>query len=243
MNSLLEALSYNIDHNNVNINLYEISKVYTKVTEEERLGIIMEGSLIDEKVKHLNLKADFYVLKGLLEELFDSLGFEMGRITIKQNDLDTKHFHPYQSAVFMMDSQVLAIFGRLHPNYLKPLKLQDVIYGEVMLDVLDKANPAKVKAPVISRYPSVSRDISLMLKDDVKAGDMLALIRKVGRQLVKSAEVFDVYQGEHIEEGYKSVSLNIVYEDKEKTMTSEDVNAVHEKILNELLEKFEARQR
>ena len=243
MNSLLEALSYNKDHYNENISLFEISKIYSSEGEEERLGIIMEGDLIEDKVMHLEVKADFYTMKGLVKQILSALGFEMGRITIRDNDIDTKHFHPYQSAVMMMDGKVLCIFGKLHPAYLKSLKLNDVYYCEMILDPLAKANPAKVKAPVVSKYPSVSRDISLMLKNDVKAADLLSAIRKTGGKIVKKAEVFDIYQGEHIDEGYKSVSLNIVYEDPEKTLKTEDVNDIHEKVLADLISRFDAKQR
>ncbi|MCR4854779.1 MAG: phenylalanine--tRNA ligase subunit beta [Erysipelotrichaceae bacterium] len=243
MNSLLEALAYNLDHYNDDIGLFEISKVYSSNGEEERLGVIMEGNLIEDKVKHLSVKTDFYVLKGLLKQILSTLGFEMGRVSIKENDLDTKHFHPYQSALLTMDNKILGIFGKLHPAYLKTLKMNDVYYAELMLDVLAQASPAKTKAPVISKYPSVSRDISLMVKEDVKAAELIAAIRKIGGRLVKKAEVFDVYQGEHIEKGFKSVSLSIVYEDLEKTLKTEDVNEVHEKVLSDLLKRFEATQR
>ena len=243
MNSLLEALSYNLDHYNENIGLFEISKIYSSKGEEERLGIVLQGNLSESKIKHVTLKADFYVLKGIIRQILTDLGFEMGRVSIKENDLDVRHFHPYQSAVLMMDGKVLGIFGKLHPAYLKTMKLSDVYYGELMLDVLANASPSKVKAPVISKYPSVSRDISIKVKDDVKAADLIASIKKSGGRIVKKAEVFDVYQGEHIEEGYKSVSLNIVYEDNEKTLKTEDVNEIHGKILNDLVGKFEATQR
>ena len=94
-----------------------------KDIEEERLGIIIQGNLIDNKVKHISVKGDFYVLKGILLQILSKLGFEMGRISLKENDLDTVHFHPYQSAVLYLGNQVLCIFGKLHPNYLKSLKL------------------------------------------------------------------------------------------------------------------------
>ena len=142
-----------------------------------------------------------------------------------------------------MDNKLLCIFGKLHPNFTKSLKLNDVYYAEMILDVLKDSNPSKVKAPLINKYPSVSRDISLLLKDDIKASDLLSAIKKVGGHLVKSCSVFDVYQGQHIDEGYKSVSLNIVYEDPEKTLKSEDVNTIHDKLLNELLSKFDSKQR
>lgn len=243
MNSLLETLSYNLDHNNNDVSLFEISKIYSSVGEEERLGIVLEGNFTENKVKHLVVKTDFYVLKGLLKQLLSNLGFEMGRVSIEENTLDTKHFHPYQSAILKMDNKVLCIFGKLHPAYLKSLKLNDVYYAEMMLDVLANASPAKVKAPVLSKYPSVSRDISLLLNDEIKVADIISNIKKIGGKIVKSAEVFDVYQGEHIDEGSKSVSLNIVYEDSDKTLKTEDVNEIHEKILNDLIARFNAKQR
>ena len=242
-NSILETLNYNIDHSNENVRLFEISKVYYQDHEEERLGLIMQGSFIDNKLKHLDVQTDYYVLKAIIEEILESLGFNRNRVVIKENDLDDTHFHPYQSALLLLDNKVLGIFGKLNPTYLKSFKLQDIYYGELILDILNEATSSKIKAPVISKYPSVSRDISLLLKDDIKAIDLLNTIRKVGGHIVKNCQVFDVYQGEHIEKGYKSVSLNIVYEDLNKTLTSDDVNSVHNKVVEELLSKYEASQR
>lgn len=243
MNSILEALSYNLDHNNTNVNLFEISKVYGKDIEQERLGIALNGSLFDEKVKHLDMKVDFYVLKGILVQILNKLGYEMGRVQVKENNLDTTHFHPYQSALLVMDNKTICIFGKLHPTFQKSLKLTDTYYAEMILDDLANAKSSKVKAPTISKYPSVSRDISLVVTNETKASDLITSIKKSGGQIVKSAQVFDIYQGEHIKDGFKSISLNIVYEDPNKTLKVEDVNPIHEKVLNDLTAKFEAIQR
>jgi len=243
MNSVLEAVSYNLDHNNSNVNLFEISKVYADNLEQERLAIALNGSIISDKVMHLDVKADFYVLKGLIIEILNKLGFEMGRIAIKENTLDVIHFHPYQSAVLEMNNKTLAIFGKLHPNFAKEKKIENTYYAEIILDDLAASKPAKVKSPTISKYPSISRDISLVVKQDVKASELIKLIKKIGGKLVKDVEVFDIYQGEHIEKGYKSISLSITYEDSEKTLKVEDINPVHERILNEIKLGFEATQR
>ena len=243
MNSLLETLNYNLAHNNNNVNLFEISKVYNSNGEEERLGIILNGCLQEQKLKKIINKVDFYVLKGIILEVLSQLGFEMGRLSIEENNLNTTIFHPYQAALIKIENNLLGIFGKLHPNFLKTYKLDDVYYGELLLDELVKRKPNNIKAPILSKYPSVSRDISLLLKDDIKVKDLLQTIKKVGGSLVKNCDVFDVYQGEHIESGYKSISLNIVYEGKDKTLTSEDVSNVHDKIVNELIKKYNATQR
>ena len=243
MNSLLESLSYNLDHYNENVNLFEISKVYGKDIEQERLGIVLQGLIEDEKVKHVSVKSDFYVLKGIILQLLSKLGFEKGRVQVKENTIDTIHFHPYQSAILVMDNKTLGIFGKLHPNFAKDRKLNDICYGEIIIDDLATSKQAKVKAPVINKYPSIYRDISILVKDDVKALDLISLIKKTGGNIVKNVDVFDVYQGEHITFGFKSISLNIVYEDVEKTLKIVDINPIHEKILNELTAKFEAIQR
>lgn len=243
MNSLLETLSYNLDHNNENVKLFEISKVYGKGIEQERLGIVLEGCLLKEKIKHLELKTDFYTLKGIIVALLAKIGFEGSRVQIKENDVDSNHFHPYQSALVAVDNKTIAIFGKIHPNYAKSLKLEDIYYAEIILDDLASSKTSKVKAPVINKYPAISRDISVLVKDDVKAGDLISTIKKSGGSIVKNAEVFDVYQGEHIDLGYKSVSLNIIYEASDKTLKVEDINPVHERILNDILNIFNAKQR
>ena len=93
---------------------------------------------------------------------------------------------------------------------------------------------------VINKYPTISRDISIVVEDSVLAKDLIKVAKKAGGKLVKSVEVFDIYKGEHIAEGYKSVSLNIVYESSEKTLKVEDINEPHNKIMNELNNTYKA---
>ena len=200
----------------------------------------MTGYLSQYKVLHNSIKTDYYVLKGVVLEVLDNLGYEGKRVLLKENDLDVKHFHPYQSVSILINNEVVGIMGKLHPKYMSSLKLKDVYYCELLLDKLVDKNPAKIKAPVINKYPSISRDISIVLKDEVKADDLVKTIKKAGGSLVKNAEVFDIYKGEHIESGYKSVSLNIIYESADSTLKTEEVNEVHTKILEVLNNSYGA---
>ena len=175
--------------------------------------------------------------------LLDKLGFEKGRVSVVENDLDTKHFHPGVSCLIKMNNKVIGILGKLHPSFESKFKLKDTYYCELILDELINSKPAKSHAPSISKYPSITRDISIVLKDEVKAADLLKLVKKAGGSLVKSVRVFDIYKGEHIEEGSKSVSLKIVYEDPTKTLKTSDVDAPHNKILDELNKHYNANLR
>lgn len=242
--SMMSCVKYNLDHKNSNINLFEISKVYAEGDiEQERLGVILNGSLVESKIKHVSVKADFYVLKGLILSILDRLGFEGGRVQLVENDLDVKHFHPYQSCLLKIDNNVIAILGRIHPEFENKYKVSDIYFAEVVLDELATAKKAKVKCKEINKYPSIDRDISIVLKDDVKSSDVMKQIKKTGGNLVTDIKVFDEYKGEHIEDGYKSLSLSITYESKDSTLKVEDINPIHERILNELSAKFGANQR
>ena len=244
MNSMLECLDYNLKHNNTDINLFELSMLYAKDVEpQEHLAILLNGNLSESKILHNKVACDFYVLKGLVLELLSQLGFEMGRISVEVNDLDTKHFHPYQSCVLKMNKEVIAILGKVHPSILKANKLSDTYYCELSLEPIVAAKGNKIKAGVVNKYPSISRDISLVVKDEVNAADMLKIAKKAGGALVKSVQVFDIYKGEHIEKGYKSISISIDYESKDKTLKVEDILPVHEKVLAALNKEYEANLR
>lgn len=243
MPSMLECLTYNIAHNNENVNLFEISSIYANGLQEERLAIILSGKLQESKVLHHTVDTSFYVLKGLIMSLLDKLGFPSGRIQIVENNIDSNNMHPYQSALIKLNNKVIGIFGKVHPQITKERKLPDAYYLEMSLEELIESKPAKIKASEINRYPSISRDISLVVKDDVKSSDLIRIIEKAGGSLVSSVEVFDIYKGEHIEDGYMSISLNIIYESKDKTLKIEDINPVHEKILSELSKQYQANLR
>ena len=243
MNSLLETLSYNLGHYNSNVNIYEISSVYFNDHEEERLGVVLNGTYLNSEIKHVEMKSDFYILKGLVMGLLDKLGFEKGRVQVVENDLDDIHFHPGVSCLIKMNNKTIGILGKLHPTFEGKLKLKDTYYCELILDELINSKPSKTHAPIVNKYPSISRDISIVLSDDIKADELIKVIKKAGGVLVKSIKVFDIYKGEHIEDGFKSISLNIVYEDANKTLKASDIDVPHNKILEELNKKYNANQR
>lgn len=234
INSLLECLSYNENHKNENTSIFEISKVHAKGKEEERLGFVMSGSLQKSRLNKIDVKVDFFTAKGVLETTLEKLGFAKERLSFKENTLDTEHFHPYRSACVYLGKDLLGILGEIHPALAKELGCGRAIYGEFILNVLLNAKRSKVKFSAINKFPAVHRDIALVADLDVKAEQLTKAIKAAAKRLVKDVEVFDIYQGEHVEAGKKSIALAITYQAEDHTLTEQEINEVHGAVLAKL---------
>ncbi len=243
INSVLECVQYNEAHQNTDNNFYEISKVYSDQGEEERLAIVLDGSLQKDALHKYEMKGDFYAMKGILMTMLERMGFAGGRIQIVENKSDCVHFHPYRSAEILLDKKSLGIFGEIHPLYAKKFSLKKAVYAEISLDPVFGAKPARLRFKALNRYPAVERDIALVADRDVTAKQMLETIRKAGSKLIQNTEVFDVYEGEHVEAGRKSVALRITYRSDDHTLKDEEIAPVHEAILKALKDKLHAELR
>ena len=239
MYSVLESVSYNTNRKAINLNLFELSNVYGKDKVEERLSIVMSGFLINSKLKGVNLRSDFYTLKGIILGILEKIGINGTRIKIDTNTLDIENYHPYQSATLMIDNKVVGIFGKVHPNVLDKFKLDDTYYAELSFDALVNTKTSKVKFKTIDKFPSVKRDIALVVKDEVLAASIIKTISSASN-LIKNIEIFDVYKGEHVEKGYKSVAISFEYQSNDHTLTEDEILSAHNKVLNDLSTKCNA---
>ena len=230
--SMLEALAYNLNRSVKDLSLFEISKVYGVGQDEQHLGVVMTGSAQKSRVHKIDIKANFYTLKGIVETILSKFGFEGTRIRIVENTLDTTHFHPYASACVYLGKDLFGIFGAIHPNMAKKYDVtNDTVMLEANLEVLLKNKASKVKFEGISKYPAVTRDLAFVVKKEVKVGDIVDQIKRQGKSIIKNVEVFDIYTGEHVASDSKSIALSIVFQSNEKTLTDQEINDVHEKIL------------
>jgi phenylalanyl-tRNA synthetase beta chain len=243
INSVLECVQYNEAHQNSDNTFFEISKVYGKEKEEERLAVAFDGVLQQDPLHKTIEKGDFYAMKGLIMNLLSRLGFNENRIQFAENTIDTDKFHPYRSAAVSLDKNLIGVFGEIHPAYAKKFDLKRVVYGEFFLDPIFAAKAARLRFAAIDRYPAVERDIALVVDRDVTAQALLSTIRRVSSKLVRKTDVFDVYEGEHIEAGKKSVALRITYQAPDHTLKEEEITSVHERILALLKEKLHAELR
>lgn len=232
MLSILACAKYNVDHKNDNLSLYEISKVYAKNIEQERLAIFLQGNYQEDKLYAYQEKTDFYTLKGIILSYLAKFGIAETSLIIKENTFDQEHFHPYRSALIYLDQQLLGTFGQVHPKLAKQYALKDAYYAEINLDLFYAYKAKRICFQSLDRYPFIERDIALVLKKEIPVMSILNKIKESGGLLVRKVDIFDLYEGEHVEQGYKSIALRIRYQAKDHTLKDEEVNAIHQNILH-----------
>lgn len=237
--SLLESAVYNQARSIKDLALFEISNVYGKSVVEERLAVVMNGDIQKSRWQKLALTADFYTVKGLIESLFAHLGYDKKRILFKENTLDTVHFHPYQSAVVYLGKDVLGIIGKIHPQMAKEYSVtKETVMAELRLDVVLKNKAAKVKFKPLSKYPAITRDLAFVVEESVQVQQIADSIERHGKldkeHIITDVEVFDVYTGEHVEKGKKSIALSITFQSAQRTLKDDEINEVHQVILSAL---------
>lgn len=245
--SLLDCVAYNQARSLKDVALFEISNVYGIDKVEERLCIVASGALQKNRWQNFHVDVDFYTMKGLLEAICASIGFDEKRILLKENKLDIVNFHPYRSAEVYLGKELLGIIGQLHPATAKQYDISEVYALEVNLEILLKNKASKVKFSEVSKFPSVTRDLAFVVKEDVKVAKIINSIKKNGKlekeNIIQQVEVFDVYMGEHVEKGSKSIALSITFQSYEKTLKDTEINAIHDKILETLKKDVQAQLR
>ena len=182
---------------------------------------------------------DFFALKGALESILESVGFDNYEIIPETNNTT---FHPGRCATIIYNDIYIGTFGEVHPEVVDNYNLGQRVYlAELDLD-FDNSDRTIIYNP-LPKYPATSRDIALLVKDEVIVKQIEDIIKANGEDLVESYKLFDVYKGSQIAEGYKSIAYSITYRSKDKTLTDDDVNKVHHNIIRELEEKLDAKLR
>ncbi|MDE6476095.1 MAG: phenylalanine--tRNA ligase subunit beta [Erysipelotrichaceae bacterium] len=242
--SLLDSMAYNQARSIKDAALFEISNVYAHDIVEERLAIACSGVLQQNKWQNYQVKADFYTLKGLIETILSSIGFDQKRVVIKPNQQDDNQLHPYQSALLYIGKDLVGVFGKLHPKIAKKYQLSDVFVAELKLDVLLNNQPSRIKFTPISKYPSITRDLALIVEETIPVEMIIQSIQKQGKlqkeQIIQDIEVFDVYTGEHVEVGKKSIALSIQFQSLTHTLKDSEIQEVYDRIIQGLYQDVKA---
>lgn len=235
INGLLDTTTYNFSRQALSVHLFEIGHVFAKGVEKESLGIVLSGLWHQSLWQKDQVPVDFFTLKGILERLFAYLNVDVTFEAI----LDKTYLHPYKQASIIYQGQVLGVMGELHPKEAKLRDVNQAFIAEIDLSLLPVEKNTLTFKP-ISKFPSVSRDLALVVDEDVKVGELMKIIEQTVRNNLVSLDLFDVYQGEHIEKGKKSLAFRFVFNDEQKTLDRETVDKLIKKVVGRLSYMYQA---
>ena len=233
--SMMMIYDYNSKRNNKDLSVFEIGKNFKKVNgeylESSSLAVLMSGNYQDGLYKE---KVDFYHLKGIMEELLDYLGFN-GRYSLSVTDIP-QEFHPGASASIILNGKKVGIIGRVHPNVSK----DDIYLMELYLDLIENLGVGKIEYKEISKYPSISKDLAFIVNNDVNNEEIIKEIKKSGGKYLTKIELFDLYK---LDNNKKSMAYNLVFSDKDNTLTDEIVMPLFNKIISDVTSKLKCELR
>ncbi len=237
--NMMDVLSKNNSKGNKEAALFEIGRIFNNVAincdgqpaEAEGLCIGMYGG-----------DADFFVLKGIINELADRMGLKGELVYEAEKKLPM--YHPGRCANIIYNGELLGTMGEMHPDVAERYGITDRVYTcEILFSIIILHAAKEILYKPLPKYPAVTRDISLLTANEVTVGAIEDIIRENGGDILEDVMLFDVYRGKQVGEGMKSVAFNLSYRSPEKTLTDDEVNPVHAKIIEALREKLNAVQR
>ncbi len=238
--SLLKTYEYNKARNIKDVSIFEIGKGFFKKGEEygenKKLCVLMSGEFYLGLGNRQNV--DFYIIKGIAEEVLDFLGYG-NRYSFVHMINPVSEFHPGQCADISVNNDVVGVVAKLHPQVTK----DDVYVMEINLDKLLAKRTGKMKFKEISKFPSIKKDLAFVMNKNIESKDIETVIKKAAGSLLTNIEVFDVYTGENVGEDEKSIAYSLTFMDAKKTLTEEEVSVVFDKVIEMVESKCEAKLR
>jgi phenylalanyl-tRNA synthetase beta chain len=239
MYSLLANIRDNFNRNQFDLRFFEVSKVFTPAeelaNEDLRICVAIAGkperTLWNPKPKAY----DFYTMKGYVEKLLEYMGINRYKLERSSNE----NFHPGRSADIKIGNDVIGTFGEVHPDVLEAMdiKRERAYVADIDLARAEKYIKSAVKYERIVKYPEVTRDLAIVMDKDILVGNMVEDLKRVS-PLIEKIEIFDVYEGEKIDAGKKSVAISIVLRNKVKTLEEKEINDVVTKVLETISKKY-----
>lgn len=237
--SLYKVYEYNKAREQKEISIFEIGKGFYKkgevYGEDTKLCVLMSGKY--STGLNNNKTVDFYVIKGIAEEVLDYLGYA-GRYSFMKQKMP-KEMHPGQSAMINVNGSNIGMIGKIHPSVTK----DDVYVLEINLDELFTKKVGKMKYKEFSKFPSINKDIALVVDKKSVSKDIEKVIKSAGGSLLTNIEVFDVYTGVGVGIDKKSIAYSLTFSDMKKTLTDEEINGLMDKIIDAVSKKCGAELR
>lgn len=238
LNGVIDAVCYNKARKNEDLALFEIGKTYSTRKEELKLAIALSGLYSSHLWKGVKQEASFYLLKGILETLFQKLNVNVS-FTPYQN---LHNFHPGRCAAILYQDKMIGVLGQLHPKFSKDMGIGTTVALEISLEEILDQTPSFTYRP-INKFPTIVRDLAIVCKKEILAEDIAKLIKQTGKKTLTHVELFDMYTGENVGSDEKSLAFKLVFEDPTKTLETEEVDKLVKSILNRLDYVYKARLR
>ena len=233
--SLLNVYDYNKKRKVEDVMLYEIAKTYNKSYDEDiKVAGLLAGNYISNGWS-TNPKVDFYIVKGIVENLLEYMGFE-NRYSFEVSKIED--LHPGISAVIKLDKKKIGVIGRVHPNINK----DEIYVFEISLNAL-MTNIKPIRFKEAPKYPEIKKDAAYIVDKNVTAGEIIKTIKNVGGKLLENIDIFDIYTGENIGQDKKSIAFNYTFRDSTRTLREEEAMEVFDKINTRVCEKHQAELR
>lgn len=249
---LMDIAMYNHNRKQNNLAIFEIGHVFqseeTHLSKQPKeatlLSLLLSGEREEKRWNVTPQQVDFYDLKGAIEPLFVWLGIDNNISYVAD---EPQGFHPGRSASIFLSTEEgklrIGTLGQLHPEYQQEKELPDTYVAEISLESLYKYSGHVAVYNELPRFPAMQRDIALVVDQSIEVDKLIALIKKEAGQLLEAAEVFDVFTGTKLGENKKSVAISLVYRHKERTLTDEEITALHQMVVTSLEQTFNAELR
>jgi len=243
---LFDTLQRNINRRNENLGIYELGKVYLPRNLSEKaglpeekwiLGIALRGILLSDW-QEKGKAVDFYYLKGIVEDLFSQLNIEQVTFKPFQNN---PSYHPGRTANIYIEDKLVGILGEVHPRVAENYDLPQRNYvAELDVDILLKMGQGTVRFKQLPKFPAVNRDLAIVVKDEIAASDIMNTICEQGGELLVDVQIFDLYKGNQVSKGHKSIAFSLTFQAEDRTLTDKEINEIHERIEKTLSDKYAA---
>lgn len=239
--SALETVLYNINRQNEHLKLYELGRAYYKeggrFRERSLLSMVLAGNIAQESWYQESRPVNFHYFKGLVENVLAIAGIEDHEFKEIRDEL----YFSYGMEIFS-GKRSIGKFGLVKPQLLKQYDLkQSIFYGVFSRDALEQNyEHYRVSLESIPRFPSISRDLSMLVPENTKFVQLKSTIQKEGGELLKKINIFDVYEGDKIEKGFKSYAIRMVFQEQERTLKDREVDKIMDRVMKALENKEKA---
>ena len=245
ISGLLEDLSYNVARKNNDVAFYEIGHVFYQNNdpkkdlpiEQNHVALAVTGNVVGKSWAGKAEACDYFAIKGMVEELVEGLGLTE---EISYQALQMPEMHPGQTAGIYLGEELIGFVGQVHPKTAASYELKSAFVAELNLEAMLTQERSPLIFEAVSKYPAVSRDIAMLVEETSTNAEIAEIIRKSAGKFLTKLQVFDVYQGENIEAGKKSMAYNLTFANPEATLTDEEINRMMSKVIKNLEEKFQA---